>query len=173
MDYVSGGAGSNDIRATAGGTMLAGNAGSDVLRGGKGDDILIGGAGDDALYGGAGGDQFRFFGNQIEGASDTDRLYDLNFADGDTLVFGAFGGLFEDAAGVNAFNNGDAAIISSWDGLANAFEAAGARATYSGNAALDLLFITFDNGAGQTQTLRISNGYSAFVSALDGGPVPV
>lgn len=167
VDYISGNAADNDFRATQGGSMMAGGLGNDVLRGGRGDDILIGGAGDDRLYGGAGADQFRFFGNQVGGASDVDSIYDLNFGQGDSLVFGEYNGLFNtDAAGLNGFANGDSAIISTFAGLAAAYEASGDRITFTGNASLDLLIISFDTGNGSTQTIRISNGYDAFVSEL-------
>jgi Ca2+-binding RTX toxin-like protein len=166
VDYISGTSGADDVQASTTGSMLSTGTGDDVLRGGKSDDILIGGAGDDKLYGGAGADQFRFFGDQIGGTSDTDAIYDLSFASGDTLVFGKYNGLFNvDDDGLNGFANGDSAIISSYAGLAAAYEASGGRITYSGGGS-DLLFITFENGNGATQTLRISNGYAAFVAEL-------
>lgn len=166
-DYVSGTENRDDISATRNDTTLAGKGGDDVLRGGRGDDILVGGAGNDQLYGGAGADQFRFFGNQVGGASDVDSIYDLNFAQGDKLVFGEYNGLFDtDAPGLNGFANGDSAIITSFEGLAAAYEASGGRITFSGNAAYDLLIINFETGNGSTQTLRISNGYAAFTQEL-------
>lgn len=168
MDYISGKDTTNDdLRASATGSILAGNGGDDVLRGGKGNDILVGGAGDDKLYGGAGADQFRFFGNQIGGVSDVDSIYDLNFGEGDTLVFGQYNGLFSTSStGLNGFANGDSAIISSYAGLAAAYEASGGRITYTGNANLNLLIISFDNGSGATQTIRITQGYDAFINEL-------
>lgn len=168
MDYISGKNTTNDdLTASGTGSHLAGGAGDDVLRGGKSDDILTGGAGNDKLYGGAGADQFRFFGNQIDGDSDVDAIYDLNFAAGDTLVFGQYDGLFStDADGLNGYSGGDAATISSFAGLAAAYEASGGRMTYTGNAGLNLLIISIDNGSGDIQTIRISQGYDAFVSEL-------
>jgi Ca2+-binding RTX toxin-like protein len=65
------------------GTQLRGAAGNDILTGGKYNDFIIGNQGDDVLIGGAGADQFRFFGNEIEGTSDSDRILDLDFAEGD------------------------------------------------------------------------------------------
>lgn len=167
VDYVAGNGGDNDLTATKTGSLIAGNGGDDVLRGGKSDDILVGGAGNDKLYGGSGADQFRFFGNRVEGASDVDSIYDLSFAQGDTMVFGQYNGLFStDAEGLNGFASGNSAIISSFAGLAAAFEASGGRITYSGNAAVDLLVMNFDTGNGTTQSIRISNGYAAFVAEL-------
>ena len=169
VDYVAGTNGNDDdLTATPTGSMIAGNGGDDVLRGGKSDDILIGGAGNDKLYGGAGADQFRFFGNQVDGGSDVDAIYDLNFAQGDKLVFGEYNGLFDtDAPGLDGYSNGNAATITSFAGLAAAFEASEGRITYSGNANVDLLVISFDTGNDTTQTIRISNGYAAFVAALE------
>jgi Ca2+-binding RTX toxin-like protein len=167
VDYVSGSAADDDLTATPTGSILAGNGGADILRGGKSDDILVGGAGDDRLYGGAGADQFRFFGNQVGGTTDTDAIYDLNFSQGDTLVFGEYNGLFStDAPGLDGFSSGNSAIISTFAGLAAAYEASGGRITYSGNPNVDLLVLSFDTGNGTTQNIRISNGYAAFVAEL-------
>lgn len=168
MDYIAGSNQTNDdLSASSTGAMVVGGGGNDILRGGKSDDILIGGQGDDKLYGGAGADQFRFFGNQIDGSSDVDAIYDLNFGDGDTLVFGQYNGLFSsDASGLDGFAAGDSAIISSFAGLAAAYEASGGRISFSGNVNADLLVISFENGSGATQTIRISQGYNAFVNEL-------
>lgn len=81
VDYVGGTSGNDTLDASPAGSMVAGGAGNDIIAGDKGNDILIGGAGDDRLYGGAGADQFRFFGNQVGGASDVDAIYDLNFGE--------------------------------------------------------------------------------------------
>jgi Ca2+-binding RTX toxin-like protein len=82
------------------GSHIDGKNGNDRLQGSQFDDRLVGNGGDDILTGGAGADQFRFFGNQIDGASDFDTITDLNFAEGDTLVFGSFGtGTFFDVGG--------------------------------------------------------------------------
>lgn len=168
VDYIAGSNATNDdLTASGSGSMVVGGGGNDVLRGGKSDDILIGGTGDDKLYGGAGADQFRFFGDQIGGTSDVDAIYDLSFTDGDTLVFGKYNGLFStDAPRLDGFAAGDSAIVSSFAGLAAAYEASGGRITYSGNPSVDLLVINFENGDGSTQTIRISQGYSAFVGEL-------
>ncbi|MET0136936.1 MAG: calcium-binding protein, partial [Sphingobium sp.] len=164
--YVGGGNGNDDIRATndPDGTILNAGGGNDILRGGRFDDVLTGGAGDDVLYGGGGADQFRFFGNQIEGTSDTDRIYDLNFAQGDRLVFGSFGAsTFENDPGINAFSSGTAAIITSFGGLANAVDSGAMTASRQGNS--DNLVLQLENGAGQIQKIVVSNGWANYVSA--------
>jgi Ca2+-binding RTX toxin-like protein len=95
-----------------------GNRGDDLLVGGAYDDVLVGNFGDDVLVGGAGADQFRFFGNEIDGALDVDRIFDLNFAEGDRLVFGEFAsGTFARSRDVTAFAGGSAAIVDSFSDL--------------------------------------------------------
>ncbi len=169
MSYVGGNAGDNDLRVTndVDGTIINAGAGNDVLRGGRYDDILSGGAGDDLYFGGGGADQFRFFGNQIEGTSDLDKIFDLNFGEGDTLVFGNYGaGTFSDAAGINAFGAGNTeAQISSWQGLASFIQNSGAVVGFSEKGNTDVLILSIDNGAGQIQTIHITGGYDA-VSAF-------
>jgi Ca2+-binding RTX toxin-like protein len=162
-DYVRGTTGNDDRSATAGGAVVSTGAGNDILRGRAGDDVLIGGAGDDQLYGGGGADEFRFDGNTIEGASDTDRIYDLNFGDGDQIVLLNYGaGLFADDAGINAYAGGASATITSFEGLVNAAEAGSISVV--GYSATNLLFVTID-GPNGTQILRINNAYNAFVAA--------
>lgn len=169
VDYVGGNGGDNDLQATndVNGTIINAGAGNDVLRGGKYDDILSGGAGDDLYYGGAGADQFRFFGNQIEGTSDLDKVLDLNFGQGDSLVFGNYGaGTFADAAGINAYGPADsAAQITSWEGLASFIQNSGAVVGYSEKGDTDVLILSIDNGSGQIQNIHITGGFDA-VSAF-------
>lgn len=160
---VSGTSGNDDIKATGtNGTLLSGGAGDDILRGGKYDDFLVGGSGNDQMWGGAGADQFRFFANTIEGGSDTDRIYDLKFAEGDSLVFGLYNeGLFTDATGVNAFNDGASAQISSIEGLRNFVANSNGAITASQRGSTEVLILTIQNGD-DTQILWLSNMWSAF-----------
>lgn len=166
QNYVGGNALDNDIQSSGrNGTILNGQAGDDILRGSRGDDILTGGSGNDQLWGGDGADQFRFFGNNIEGASDLDKIYDLDFAEGDTLVFGNYGNVhFSDAAGVNAFDGGGAAQISSWQGLVNVVEGSD-LVSVSRKGTTDVLILTIDNGAGQIQSIHITGGWAAYSAA--------
>jgi Ca2+-binding RTX toxin-like protein len=167
---VNGKAGDDDIRAAldADGTMLRGGAGDDILRGGRYNDILIGGSGDDWMFGGIGADQFRFFGNEIEGAKDRDRIFDLAFGDGDVLVFGSYaaGTFTKGMAGVNGFSSGTAAVISSYEGIVNA-------ATFSDNVTAkraslyndNLLLIVTNGTNGAQQEILITGGWSQYVAA--------
>lgn len=93
----------NVITGNNGGNTLEGWAGDDTLYGMGGDDLLTGGAGMDRMYGGGGADTFYF-----ESAANmaSDRIFDLNFAQGDIIdlvdVYGgrlAFADRFTGAAG--------------------------------------------------------------------------
>jgi len=167
--YVGNGSGDGDIKASStdqDGTILNAGAGNDILRGGKYNDILTGGSGDDQHFGGGGADQFRFFGDQIEGASDSDDIYDLTFGEGDTLVFGNFGaGTFSDVDGVNAFNGGEAAEISSFEGIVNAAAGSTKVTAFREGAGNNNLVLQITDGDGQVQNVVISNGYSAYIAA--------
>lgn len=158
---VSGTSGDDDIRAIPSGSVMNGGDGNDVLRGGKSNDILVGGSGDDQMFGGAGADQFRFFANQLDGV-DTDKIYDLNFIDGDTLVFGNFtAGLFSDSEGVNSFSGDTAAQISSIEGLRNLVGDSDGAITASRKGNTEVLILTIHNGD-DTQIIHISGLWSAY-----------
>jgi Ca2+-binding RTX toxin-like protein len=169
MANVSGRGGNDTLNAVAGdgdGTHLDGKGGNDLLQGGRYDDRLVGGAGDDTLLGGGGADQFRFFGNQIEGRSDLDLVLDLNFGEGDLLVFGEFGrGTFRDVGGVNAYSGGTAATLDSYSDIVAAAAASdlvtASRAAPESN---DLLLSVMD-ADGQVQNISITGGWSQYVMA--------
>ncbi len=63
----------------------SGNGLNNVLIGNDGDNILAGGAGSDTLTGGLGADTFLFTNADIGARLATDRILDLNFADGDVI----------------------------------------------------------------------------------------
>lgn len=69
---------------------MQGLDGDDSLRGGKFDDALDGGAGDNALFGGLGADIFKIDISDIVDGADTDKILDLNFAEGDRLALDGF-----------------------------------------------------------------------------------
>ncbi|KAA9012998.1 hypothetical protein F4U94_16965 [Sphingobium limneticum] len=165
---VRGTAGNDDVRANSRyESYLETGSGNDVLRGGKFDDILLGGSGDDQLWGGGGADQFRFYGNQIGGSSDLDRIYDLNFAQGDELVFGAFGDdTFYDSAHVNAFDGGNSAIIASLEGLREA-DLGSSRISVSRQAlGNNNLAVALTNEDGQVQRIVITNMWSTYINSF-------
>ena len=171
--YLAGRAQSDELHALdadSDGTQLRGNAGNDLLTGGRFADFLIGNAGDDVLVGGEGGDQFRFFGDEIEGSSDTDRVYDLDFAEGDRLVFGSFAeGTFARMPGVNAFAGGTAVIVDSFGDLQQ-LDAASDRISISRLAeGSDVLVIQVANAAGQVQRIELSDAWQAYLDAAGMG----
>lgn len=164
---VRGTAGNDDIGSTSTSLdqLIRAGDGNDVLRGGKGDDRLVGGQGSDIMSGGRGADQFYFKASDvIVGTTDTDRIVDLTFAEGDTIVLDDLGmGGLTSAAGLNAFDGGNDAVISSYAGLVALVNQGGATATNGNN---NLLILTFDLGGGTTQVIRISNAYAGFEAAL-------
>jgi VCBS repeat-containing protein len=165
---ISGTTGVDDLAATADpdGSSINAKAGSDILRGGKFNDILTGGAGDDLMSGGTGADQFRFYGDQIEGASDLDKVFDLDFAQGDTLVFGSFGAnTFFKAGGVNAFSGGTAAILDSYADIVSAAAASDLVTAKRASPFNDNLILSVTDADGQIQQISISGGWSQYVLA--------
>ena len=167
----------NMVRGTAGNDSLRGvnilenryegGLGDDVIYGSSNNDMLFGNGGNDQYRGGLGADQFHFRGNEIDGASDMDRLYDLKFAEGDELMLAAFAdGTFFDTEHVNAYNNGKNAIIGSLEGLFEADMASDlftvSRATPYNN---NLLVRIENDDTGQIQDLLISNMWSSYAAA--------
>lgn len=170
--YVTGGTtsavlnGPNDIKATndVDGSYLRGLGGDDILRGGKYDDVLDGGAGDDQLFGGKGADQFRFFATDVTSQSgpnvvDADAVRDVNFGEGDTLVFGRFSaGTYTDASGIDAVSGGAGAIVSSWDGLLSMINDTGWTVTRIGNTQKVQISYAYDESHTQNITLTAAMG---------------
>lgn len=158
--------GPNDIKATndVDGSYLRGHGGDDILRGGRYDDVLDGGAGDDQLAGGQGADQFRFFADDVTGQAgpgivDNDAVRDVNFGEGDTLVFGRYGsGTYTDAAGIDAVNGGAGSIVSSWDGLLSMINDTGWTVTRIGNTQKVQISYTYDADHVQNITLTAAAG---------------
>ncbi len=165
--YVAGRTGNDDLVALGAdrdGTQLRGGAGNDILTGGRGNDFLIGNQGDDLMIGGAGADQFRFMGNEIEGKSDSDRIFDFDFAEGDWLVFTGFGkSTFSNTAG--GFIGGSDVIIRSFDQLAR-LDAASSKLTVSRESAgSDTLVMEVLQPNGQVQKILINDAWQAYLDA--------
>jgi Ca2+-binding RTX toxin-like protein len=163
---VLGTSGNDDLRANyqdTDGSYLYARDGNDILRGGSYNDILDGGKGNDQYWGGLGADEFRFFATDIT-AGAKDAIYDLKFVEGDLLVFGGFdAGEFVKTTGVNAFSSGTAAQVSSYEGLAHLVADSGAIwATQKPTTDILVLHMTY---GGVSQTIEISNAYSAYVAA--------
>jgi VCBS repeat-containing protein len=167
--YIGGNNAANDLSAVSAdqdGTNINAAGGNDTLRDGKFDDLLTGGAGDDVMSGGGGADQFRFFGTQIEGASDLDRIFDLNFGQGDSLVFNNFGAnTFLKANGVNAFNGGTSAILDSFGDIVAAAGASNLVTAKRASQSNDNLLLSISDADGQIQTISITGGWSQYVLA--------
>lgn len=164
---VRGTAGNDDLRAVSGfDNYFQAGLGDDVLRGGGMNDLFLGAGGNDQMWGGGGADQFRFMGNQIDGPSDRDRIYDLNFAAGDILTFGAYGeDTFETSTHVNAYGDGSSANIGSLEGLFEADKASELVSVSRASAYNDNLLLRVANDSGQVQEVLISNMWGAYVAA--------
>jgi Ca2+-binding RTX toxin-like protein len=168
MASVSGRATNDLLSATTDpdGSNMNGGAGNDTLLGSQFDDYLTGSFGDDILTGKGGADQFRFFGTQIEGASDTDTITDLNFAEGDSIVLTSFGkGTFLKANGVVVHNNGSAATIDSWSDIVAVDRASDLVSTRSSGANNQDLLLSITDVDGQVQNIVIVGGYAQYLSA--------
>jgi Ca2+-binding RTX toxin-like protein len=85
---MMGGGGNDKLIGGAGNDTLSGGEGDDLLFGGVGNDLLNGSEGNDILTGGDGKDIFQFKGSGFG----HDTVTDLNFSDGDSLVFAIDGG---------------------------------------------------------------------------------
>ncbi|WP_420335687.1 calcium-binding protein [Roseibium sp.] len=119
-DTVFGGSGDDLIFGGSGEDVLKGGIGDDTLKGGTGDDTLFGGDGNDKLFGGSGEDLLQSVSglNLFQGGEDADtfvfkahatnvnvtgnfgteaeniiQVVDLDFSEGDEIVFSGFTGL--------------------------------------------------------------------------------
>lgn len=153
VDTVAGNTGNNDLKASPAGSHLNGNQGNDILRGGRGDDIMTGGQGNDWMYGGDGGDTFRFFGTDTTSSGnlptgvETDKIFDLDFSEGDALQFLAFS---ECEANTT---------VNSWEDLAQLVHDTNWAATENANGTLTL---SYDFGGGVVQNIVITGGAAHF-----------
>lgn len=163
---VLGGSGEDDIRATGKvGTYLDGRGGNDIVRGGVGDDYIVGGGGDDKLWGGKGADTFLFHGSQIEGPSDYDCIYDLNFAEGDKISLAHFGsGTFANGGdtSLQVFDGGAAVLIDSVADLHALAASSGDTVSFARKGSTSVLIMTIDDGSGQIQQIAMTGLADAF-----------
>jgi len=182
-DLLVGRPGQDGISGIDGDDYLEGNAGDDTLLGGTGDDWLIGGAGDDLYSGGTGTDQFRFYGNNITGAgsatpgSDFDIVEDLNFAEGDQLVFARFGqNIFQGQGSPENLQiipgegvPGSGVNVLSWAGLVE-LVAASPAITAERQPGTDTLLLKIVNNNGSTQIIAIKNGWQPYSDLINEDP---
>jgi Ca2+-binding RTX toxin-like protein len=80
-DKLTGSKVADTIFGDAGNDIVNGDAGDDWLLGGSGNDTITGSLGSDTMIGGAGKDTFVY-----ASGDGTDYIYDLNVAEGDTIV---------------------------------------------------------------------------------------
>lgn len=166
-----GGAGNDDLHAGSG-DYLDGGVGNDVLRGGKGDDWILGGSGNDQLWGGKGADQFRFYGTDllysngtgqaVTKHSETDKIYDLNFAEHDKLVFDKFDastfvGASAKGLNVQLTGGGTGAILDSYADIAELVKYDPSHVSVSQKGSTGVLILTVQDATHGTQAIHITD----------------
>ncbi|WP_334407672.1 Ig-like domain-containing protein [Bradyrhizobium sp. AZCC 2289] len=155
-----------------GSTYFTAEAGDDILHGGPGNDWLNAGPGNDQIWGGAGADLFLIYGSDV-GKSDTDRINDLNFAEGDKIVLARFdSGTFGVPTAstktalpygldVNGLGTAYVAIGSIGDLVIVGSSSSHVQVSKSGSNDL-AISITQTN---HVETLQLANMYSAYIAA--------
>ncbi|MEH3145769.1 MAG: calcium-binding protein [Methylobacterium frigidaeris] len=169
-DALLGGVGNDDLHGDKGNNYLDGGAGNDTLRGSTGDDWLIGGAGNDLMYGGKGADQFRFYGTDLLRADiqsgpqakhiDIDKIFDLNFGDGDKLVFDHFDvGTFVNGGdkSLQVVSNGAGAIVDSYHDIARLLMSDAAHVSVSQKGTTGVLILSIHDQTHGTETLHLTD----------------
>lgn len=154
------------------GTYLDGRGGDDTISGGKGDDYIVGGAGDDRMYGGKGADTFVFIGTQYEGdnGSDHDRIYDLNFGEGDQISLSKFAeGFFDNGGDASAkvLAGGTSAIIDSYADIVALINNSDGKITFKESS--QALVLRLEDVPGHVQIIQINGGYADFLAAGGSG----
>jgi len=90
-DILAGKSGWDSIFGNGGNDVLKGGGGRDTIEGGAGDDFIQGGKDRDIMLGGEGADTFYFDWKDLSGGVKLDRIDDLNFDEGDRIIFGKNG----------------------------------------------------------------------------------
>lgn len=146
---IDGTAGVDDLRAEAKGSTLNGFDGNDVLRGGKGNDVLIGGPGNDMLWGGGGADTFVFHLADV-GKGASDKILDLNFAEGDRIALQGFG-------------SDTVVSLSSWGSIEDLLKVS-SKASIHGSEKTDQLIIDIATQDGQIQQIVLNGAYHDYLT---------
>lgn len=154
MNVVQGTAGDDRLAGTSQGDFMEGGRGADVINSGAGNDVVYGGSGNDMMNGGAGADRFVFKAADLAG-KESDRLFDLNFAEGDVLDFTGFAALGSSAEATKS--------ITSWTALAELAKDADVFVARKGTT--DLLTVTIVEAPDKIQEIQLSNAYKAYTDA--------
>ena len=168
QELLDNGPAPNEVRGTAGNDTLDGKSGDQLVTGLAGDDLLIGNAGDDTLTGGDGADRFSFNAAQLAG-SDADRITDLDFGAGDTLVFSKFAAgtfaMLADGNPVQMAAGGRGVTLDSFADLAE-IDQASAAVSVARDGATDTLVLSVTDADGDVQAVFIDNAWTAYQAAL-------
>lgn len=179
-DRLIGRSGNDTELGLGGDDSLEGGLGNDSLFGGANDDWILGRQGDDLLSGGGGADDFRFHGDEFL-SGETDTIVDLNFAEGDRLVFAHYvAGTFPanpqftdipgqiDYSPSNAIVGGGVTILG-YGGLA-LLVAQSLNVSASQGAADSLILQVKNEGGAIVQTIVIANGWTPYQAAVNAAP---
>jgi autotransporter-associated beta strand protein len=156
------------------GSFIDGKAGNDILIGGLHADVLNGGSGSDLLYGGVGADQFRFNGTDVgAGRHDTDTVFDLNFAKGDSLVLYDYeaGTFASSAAGHGAIlvdtgeGHGSGAVVNSMTALVDLIDASSDVSAHRGGPLSNDLIVDVSQTNGSHETIVLSDQWHAYIAS--------
>lgn len=164
-DKLASGHGDDALIGRAGDDFLYARRGDDWLDGGRGNDRLTGGQGSDMMIGGAGADKFVFYGTDARNG-DHDIVADLDFAEGDRLVFGHFeAGTFSEAY---RWSTGDSAGIISVEGVIGLGKEEDFGVVRLGEGHALLTYATRDGGEAEIEILFAGASAAAFEAAWSG-----
>jgi Ca2+-binding RTX toxin-like protein len=164
-DIIRGTDGADRMNGTNRNDVMIAGGGNDTISGGRGDDMIIGGGGNNVLVGGSGADTFVFSAETLSKLQ-SDRLMDLNFADGDKLEFNDFGkSVFDRLKDPSMFNNSDFDVVSidSASDLASLARLDTVNASRRGTT--DTLVLKIADSDGDMLELQLSNMFNQFVQA--------
>jgi Ca2+-binding RTX toxin-like protein len=145
--------------------LINGGKGNDILLGRNGNDTLIGGEGNDILTGGNGADRFVFDAPSLS-KTQSNRIMDLDFREGDSVelrgfsgnTYGKLGGVTVDAASKKS-----SFVIDSVSDLVALSKLE--DVTFSRRGTTDLLTMRVQDADGDTVDILMSNMYKVYIQA--------
>lgn len=162
--FIRGTDGAERLNGTNQSDIIIGGAGNDTLVGNRGDDIIVGGRGNDVLHGGVGADTF-VFDSKTMTRLEVDQVRDLNFRDGDRLVFEGFQNTF-DKLPSGLFANGDkmqSLIVDSMTDLMALGRLDHVVVSRHGNN--NTLLVSIAESDGNMLQLQLNNIFASFIQA--------
>ncbi len=155
MTEIAGTADNDTLAGKKADASLHGYNGDDILRGGSGNDLIVGGKGNDQMTGGAGADTFHFDRSDlVVGTKATDKIYDLDFSQGDKLEFQGF---------TDAHSwSGTTVTAGSFTALHDLVSSSTGHLTATQKGTTDVLILTLRADDGSVNEIHISNAWQAY-----------